>query len=85
MSESPEFLSDVEELITKLRKVKGEVFADTQGKTTNYYATAPDPTPITAAMFKELMRRQVIYAEKGVPKRPGQLMRQKYFLHEVKS
>ena len=84
MSDSPVSLNDVDELIAKLRQFKGEVFEDTQGKRTNYYATIPDPTPISTALFKELVRRQVIYAEKIPPKQPGQFTRQKYFLHEVK-
>ena len=84
MADTITFTGDVEDLITKLRTTKGEVFEDTQGKNITYYATIPDPTPIGAALFKELLRRKVIYAEKGAKKQQGHLKRQKYFLHEDK-
>jgi hypothetical protein len=84
MSDPTTFTGDVEELITMLRSSKGEVFEDTQGKTISYYATIPEPTVISAALFKELIRRKMITAEKASKNQQGHLKRQKYFLHEAK-
>jgi hypothetical protein len=84
MADAVTFTGDVEELIAKLRSSKGEVFEDTQGKTISYYATLPEPTVITGAMFKELVKRKVIIAEKGAKNQQGHLIRKKYFLHNDK-